>query len=196
MDLQTKNKYNVCLIGLDISEEELQNNELLDERIISDAQFNLGVPDNSIDIVVSRFVCEHMDNPRNFYKLAYRALKPGGMMMNLIPNPIAPHYMANYLLPHTISKSIVPVLVPGRKYTGVFKTFYKECTPRANERAIRECGDFRTTLYYGDSGAFYMILPPIYLCYLVWGWFWNVLGIRIFNDNFFIVAIKSGGDLG
>ncbi|MCP4346510.1 MAG: methyltransferase domain-containing protein [Desulfobacterales bacterium] len=185
-----KNLYRVRLIGLDISEQEMQDNHLLDEKLIADAQACLGVPDRSVDIIVSRCVCEHMRDPRAYYSLAWHALKPGGIMINLIPNPLAPHYFANRLLPSFVSRMIVPRLVPERKRLGVFKAYYIECTPVSNEHAIRACGAFETAIHYGDSGHYYMLLPPVYLGYLIWGWFWNKLGIHCFNDLFFIEARK------
>lgn len=51
----------------------------------------LPYPDNSFDIVYSKSFLEHFYYPEFFIKEAFRVLKPGGLMLNLVPD-----WEANY----------------------------------------------------------------------------------------------------
>lgn len=51
----------------------------------------LPYPDNSFDIIYSKSFLEHFYYPERYIKEAYRVLKPGGIILNLVPD-----WEANY----------------------------------------------------------------------------------------------------
>ena len=76
-------------VGLDRSEE---SRELLSEDdielIISDVEVASGLPfsDNSFDVIYNKSFMEHLNHPDLFLREAFRILKPGGMILCLIPD--------------------------------------------------------------------------------------------------------------
>lgn len=76
-------------VGLDRSEE---SRELLDEDSIElslcDVESDTGLPfpDNSFDVIYNKSFMEHLNHPDIFLSEAYRVLKPGGMILCLIPD--------------------------------------------------------------------------------------------------------------
>ena len=76
-------------VGLDRSEE---SRELLGEDSIElavcdvEADTGLPFPNNSFDVIYNKSFMEHLNHPDIFLREAYRVLKPGGMMLCLIPD--------------------------------------------------------------------------------------------------------------
>ena len=76
-------------VGIDISEE---SRELLAEDTIQltvrdvEAATGLPFPDDSFDVIYNKSFMEHLNYPDVFLNEAYRVLKPGGMILCLIPD--------------------------------------------------------------------------------------------------------------
>lgn len=76
-------------VGLDRSEE---SRELLGEDNIElsicdvEAATGLPFPDNSFDVIYNKSFMEHLNHPDIFLREAFRILKPGGMILCLIPD--------------------------------------------------------------------------------------------------------------
>ena len=70
-----------------------------------EADLNEEVPldDGSVDVVISRYVLEHLRFPNKLFKEIHRILRPGGATLMLTPNVLYYPYAANRLL------SIFPV---------------------------------------------------------------------------------------
>jgi len=76
-------------VGLDRSEE---SRKLLGEDNIDlavcDVESDVGLPfaDNSFDVIYNKSFMEHLNHPDIFLREAHRVLKPGGMIICLIPD--------------------------------------------------------------------------------------------------------------
>jgi len=55
------------VIGIDISEEFIKNNKHLDEKIVSSLSSIPQIKDNSIDLIVSSWVFEHLEYPEKVF---------------------------------------------------------------------------------------------------------------------------------
>lgn len=77
------------VVGLDRSEESrdlLVENDI--EFFTCDVEADTGLPfqDNSFDVIYNKSFMEHLKYPDIFLHEAYRVLKPGGMILCLIPD--------------------------------------------------------------------------------------------------------------
>jgi len=76
-------------VGLDRSEEsrELLREDAI-ELAVCDVESDAGLPfpDNSFDVIYNKSFMEHLNHPDVFLREAYRVLKPGGMILCLIPD--------------------------------------------------------------------------------------------------------------
>ena len=78
------------VIGTDLDPVVLTNKQI--DRAVHNLDGSLtGVDDNSVDIVVSKDVLEHVATPEIFFKEVARVLKPGGLFMAKTPNGF--HYV-------------------------------------------------------------------------------------------------------
>lgn len=84
-----------------------ENNSLASRlRPISTSPYRLPFPDDSLDVVVSTSVLEHIYEKRKAFEEIHRVLKPGGVAMHVFPSkwylPCEPHLhvpLANVLWP-------------------------------------------------------------------------------------------------
>jgi len=76
---------NYTLVGMDISERQLNRNTMLNEKIQGDLQkYQWEKPD--VDLIVCWDVIEHLDDPTAALRNLATALKPNGVMVLAFPN--------------------------------------------------------------------------------------------------------------
>ena len=74
------------VLGMDLSNESLDFAEDIDVKICNLESEQMPYEDNSIDIIYSKSFIEHLDCPDNFLKESHRVLKPGGILLTLVPD--------------------------------------------------------------------------------------------------------------
>ena len=83
------------------------------------------------DLVVSKFVAEHVEDPEAFHRAVWRALRPGGFAAHFFPTLPSPPFLANRLLRGRESRRLVDLLQPGaREQAGTgakFRAHYHWC---------------------------------------------------------------------
>jgi len=79
------------LLDIGAGREAVLKNEQIDQAVHNTDGSLKGVPDNSVDIVVSKHVLEHVATPETFFSEVSRVLRPGGIFLGLTPNKT--HYM-------------------------------------------------------------------------------------------------------
>lgn len=72
--------------GVDLSPEAAKAAPHLDIRVCDVENAPLPHPDNTFDIVYSKSFIEHLHAPEKYFKEALRVLKPGGMLITLVPD--------------------------------------------------------------------------------------------------------------
>jgi len=73
------------LIGIDISEKQLQRNSALDEKILGDVQ-TYALSESDFDVIVCWDVLEHLPHPRRALENFVRAVKEDGLIVLALPN--------------------------------------------------------------------------------------------------------------
>lgn len=74
----------VRITGLDISAEQLANNEYAQEKIVGDVQ--TWQTDRQWDAVVCIYLLEHVDDPARAVENLLRWTRPGGLLVIAVPN--------------------------------------------------------------------------------------------------------------
>ena len=95
ISLQTKRELGLHIVGLDVSQTELAQAPAgaYDAIVVGDAAA-VEIP-GQYDLVFSRSVFEHVENPRDAFANLARVLAPGGMMTHVVPCRNAPFAIAN-----------------------------------------------------------------------------------------------------
>lgn len=126
---ERKNYDRLFIIALDISQEELDYNHDVDKKIAFDITSGNKVPldDNSVDMITSRSVLEHLINLDNAFSEVSRILKPGGKFISLFPNKFGLFAIINQILPHWLARKILFSVNPGVKGHCGFRAYYSKC---------------------------------------------------------------------
>jgi SAM-dependent methyltransferase len=124
------------LIGVDLVEfrGEIAGLELLPRDLST-----TGLPDASVDLILSRSVLEHVEEPAAVYAEMFRILRPGGRFVFLTANlwdyaSIIASIVPNRLHPWIVAK------VEGRAEADVFPVRYRTNTRAAVRRFARASG--------------------------------------------------------
>jgi SAM-dependent methyltransferase len=114
----------VKVIGVDIDPAVLQN-PFVDERYVVGVGEPLPLADESIDLIFSDFVLEHVDTPEIFEAEIRRVLKPGGWFCARTPNRWGTTGILVNLVPNRLHAAILRRFTPEREERDVFRTVYK-----------------------------------------------------------------------
>ncbi len=154
--------YGKYLIGIDVCHlHNTQENKSL-HLINSDLQA-INLRDNSVGVVISRSVLEHIGNPEKAYREIHRILKPGGHLICLTPNYYDYASLIAKLIPNRFHSCIVR-LTEGRNEDDTFPTYYRSNTERDIKKLAKTTG-FEVTLidYLGQYPSYFMFSPMLFI---------------------------------
>lgn len=152
------------VIGLDVN-PAARDNPFVDQFHLIDANGTWPIPDASVDLAVSDYVLEHVENPDLFLSECYRVIKPGGYLCMRTTNALSYFGVAARVIPNRLHSSIVQrAYVNPRKDEDVFPIRYRCNTVRAVRRALDRHG-FEHCVYgyqsdpahFGFSRALYFL---------------------------------------
>lgn len=111
------------VIGIDV-DEVAASNPFLDSFHLINGQ-HWPVSDNSVNIVVSDNVIEHLEDPDAFIAEARRVLKDGGYICLRTPNSWGYVALCSKLVPNRHHVRVLSRVQDGRKEEDVFPTLYR-----------------------------------------------------------------------
>lgn len=74
------------VIGVDVNKDYLAWNKTLDEKHVAPLENMSMIDNNSVDLVISSWVLEHVEDAEQVFAEINRVLKPGGKFIFLTPN--------------------------------------------------------------------------------------------------------------
>jgi ubiquinone/menaquinone biosynthesis C-methylase UbiE len=165
------------IIAVDVSEKELSHNHDVWERRVCDATVDLPFADNSVDVVASCAVVEHMDGVAKYVGHAHRVLAPKGVFVTAFPNKYALSSVLNRLVPRSAVRWALRHLFRDVKERCGFPAYYQHCTPRAFKKLLQSQGfeivEARVSYFQSDYYGFFL---PIFVVSLAWDWFASKIG--------------------
>ena len=112
------------VIGVDISKKFLDLNKLLRKKIVSDLGNMSKVKNNSIDVIISSWVMEHLKEPEKVFSEFSRVLKKGGRVIFITPNNLNYIVFLNKLISKKVRRLIVERMAENL-VTDPMKTYYR-----------------------------------------------------------------------
>lgn len=179
------------LIGVDDSAEEMALNPSLDERIVGDACVSLGVPDGSVDLIVSRATVEHLADNAAFVRNAYKALRPGGQFALVFANKWSPTSMMNRMLPSGVSVGLLHALVPNSKGHQGFKAPYDRCSHGEFGQILKDANfaiEYQYNSYY--SSSYFQFFAPLHALSIASDYTRQMISLRNLSSQCLFVARK------
>ncbi|MCB1016509.1 MAG: methyltransferase domain-containing protein [Acidimicrobiales bacterium] len=133
--LQVHQGHVARVIGADV-DPVVKENPVLDEAIVLDGvSAPLPLDDASVDLVVSDFTFEHLDDPAHTAAELTRVLRPGGWICARTPNKWGYIGVGARLVPNSFHTRFLRRLQPDRKAVDVFPTRYR-CNTLADVRRL------------------------------------------------------------
>ena len=133
------------------------------ELINGDLSGNLHLPDASVDLVYSRSVMEHLQEPGRAYAEVGRILKPGGKFIFLTANKLDYASLIAMATPNRWHGWIVR-RTEGRNEEDVFPTAYKTNTKKSIESFARKSNlDVVLLTHLGQYPSYFMFNGGLFL---------------------------------
>jgi SAM-dependent methyltransferase len=145
--------------GCDVAEAVLRNPFLDHAEVVAPHQ-RLPYDDDRFDVVVSRAVFEHLDDPSFVAAELLRVTKPGGLIAAFTPNRWGYIAVAARLVPNRMHRGALTAIQPDRLPEDVFPTRYRVNTPRAIRKAFPETDVF--VVRSGSEPAYHFGSPRVY----------------------------------
>jgi SAM-dependent methyltransferase len=148
------------LIGVDVVDFEA---DVSGVRLLKNDLAHMDVASESVDVVMSRSVMEHVEDPAAVYAEVHRVLKPGGRFVFLTPNlwdyaSIVARLVPNRYHPYIVART------EGRAEHDVFPIRYRTNTRRAVRRYARDTGfDVASFRYLGQYPGYFMFNGLLFL---------------------------------
>ena len=140
IDMETKRKLGLYVVGLDISHDELQRAPVgaYDRTIVGDvADVEIG---ESFDLILSHTVLEHVSENVSAMRNLAAALAEGGVMAHHVPCSNAPYAIVNRLLGPKLSRKVLLAFYPDRSEIAGFDAYYDHCTPSKMRKLCEQNG--------------------------------------------------------
>ncbi|MCB0862234.1 MAG: class I SAM-dependent methyltransferase [Solirubrobacterales bacterium] len=142
------------LVGIDISERQLDRNGALDEKIVGDLQSHpLG---SGYDLIVCWDVLEHLPRPDDALENMLASVAPGGLLVIAAPDPASGKGLATKLTPyrvHVWAYKLVGFEGAGQDDRGPFRTHMRFAIRPARISRLASGLGFQTVfLEFRESG--------------------------------------------
>ena len=162
-------KSKVCeVIGADIDPVVAQN-PLLSRAFVLDPAGSIPLPDECVNLIISDFTFEHIEDPYRTASELDRILIPGGWICARTPNKYGYVALANQLVPESFHLRLLRFLQPSRQEKDVFKTFYRLNTVGALKRHFKQAKyDYfvyswdAEPAYHGNYKSVFRVLKTIH----------------------------------
>lgn len=120
------------IVGIDISEQQLQRNTKLSEKIRGDIQ-EYDFQPSIFDVIVCWDVLEHLSNPQNALDRFARTIKDDGIIILKQPNVFSLKGLLTKILPHPLKVLFYRYvgLMKNENSTGPFRTYMRFSTAPA-----------------------------------------------------------------
>ncbi len=126
------------VIGIDVDPAAASNPGLDRFKLIEEGRWPIA--DQSVDVVVSDFVLEHVEDPSTYFSEVARVLRPGGVFCARTSNAIGYVGLAARLIPNDRHIGMLRHVQKSRATADVFPTRYRVNTTRALRRALDGAG--------------------------------------------------------
>jgi SAM-dependent methyltransferase len=121
-----------------------------------------GLPDGSVDLIMSRAVLEHLEHPLEVFREVQRILRPGGHFVFLTANIGDYASWISMAIPNRLHPLVVR-LTEGRDEADTFPAFYRCNSRRSLARLCRDSDlELASLEYLGQYPCYFMFNPLLF----------------------------------
>jgi len=174
-------------IGIDI-DETFNSKDVYHKYFIQSCEvYNDNI---KADLVVSKYLLEHVLNNSKTFENIERWLNPNGLSVNLFPLGFHPFSMANRLVGNRIARFLIPLLRPGSEVVTGYPAHYNLCNSFALEKLAKQSNyNYKIKYFFGAEDYFGFFFPfGIIVCIL--NRIFHLFRLNIFASNAVLVISK------
>lgn len=183
-NLKILNDHCKTVIGIDVN-PAARHNPFVDQFHLIDPNGTWPIPDASVDLAVSDYVLEHVENPGLFLSECRRVIRPGGYLCMRTTNALSYFGIAARVIPNRLHSPIVQrAYVNPRKEEDVFPIRYRCNTVRAVRQALDRHGFEHCVYGYQSDPAHFAFSRALYF----FGVLYQRLAPRAIRTAIFVFA--------
>ena len=177
------------LIAVDISADELAMNRDVAETCVADVAQELPFPDESVDLVLSRALLEHIDGVPNAVRNIARVLRPGARTLHLVPCRYSLFGTAARVLPFGPLLRLVHGFMPHTRGQVEFPVVYDHGHPAAMKRVFKHAGfrQVRVEVCWAQPGYFEWF-TPLFMLTSLYEYVMRLLRVRRLAAYMIVIA--------
>lgn len=158
------------VIGADVDPEAATNPAVDEFHLITPGE-PLPLEDESVDLCISDYVLEHVEDPDSYFSEIQRVVKKGGHVCLRTVNVYGYVALAAMLIPNRMHAKVTGEVQEERRPDSVFPTVYK-CNSRKAIRKYLNKHGFDSTVYTIESEPAYLSFSRVFyhLGYLYQKW--------------------------
>ena len=137
-DLRDLRYAGAYVIAVDVEDDVLSHPTSAEQHVIG-MDGKLPIEDASVDLIVSDYVFEHVEDPENVANELQRVLAPGGWLAVRTPNRWGYLRFASQIVPNRMHSAALRFVQPHRKAIDTFPTHYRLNSLSAMRRHFDKC---------------------------------------------------------
>lgn len=191
VDIATKQRLRLRVIGVDIDEQELAQapSGAYDQVICADIQSFRGTA--IADLVICQSLLEHVPETTITFAAIESMLKPGATAVVFVPSRNAVFARLNLLLPESLKRWLLFTIFPKTRRSQGFESYYNLCTPRDFSAIARRCSLVISQKHFYFINGYFSFFFPLYFLWRIWtGLFRAVRGTQA-AETFSMAPTKS-----
>lgn len=146
-------------LGCDVDLPGLRANNIAD-AVVMGGLSDLPFKDGSFDVIVLKWVLEHLRTPEVDFKECARVLRPGGVLVALTPNAHSLFTLISRSIPFRL-KQLLKGNLFGIHEADTFRTWYRANSRRTLVRLAQDAGLAEELLFYLPGMWTFFIFSPI-----------------------------------
>ena len=179
------------VVGMDLDTQLDTRNQHEPFGIRGDLGY-LPFPAESFDMVISRSVVEHLEDPTRVFREFFRVLRPGGKVVVITPNKYDYVSLIAALTPYRLHRWLVSRLFEVPE-DDVFPTLYRANTLSSIRKAFQGAGFVQRELdTINHYPAYLMFSPVLFRCGVLYERLTSLAALRSLRSSILCVFEKSG----
>ena len=154
------------VIGADV-DPIVATNPSLDRALVLDPCRSIPLPTQSVDLIISDFTFEHIQDPAFIANELDRVLVPGGWICVRTPNRYGYVALANQVVPEFLRMRVLRLVQPGKNEKDTFKAFYRLNTYGALRRYFKPSQYDHFTYSWDAEPAYHANSKVLYRLFLI-----------------------------
>ncbi|MBT4709059.1 MAG: methyltransferase domain-containing protein [Flavobacteriaceae bacterium] len=184
--LFSKSKVN-NYIGIDIDATFISKDVYHKYFIQSCEVFNASI---KADLIVSKYLIEHVPNNSKTFKNIERWLNPNGLSVNLFPLGFHPFSILNRLIGNRMTRFLIPILRPGSEGITGYPAYYNLCNSFDLEKFAKKSNfNYKIKYFFGAEDYFGFFFPFGIIVHIL-NRIFHLFRLNIFASNAVLIISK------